>query len=156
LTGHYTSPSEIGYASLDWKPHMERHMDVLTEQLKELKSVNNVGAGTLPIPSKLDAEISSILGEFVSASREERVACANLFTSEHAFTLISFAERMATLAVRTHDPHPLFDALVAVMIDDGKFDIREDILVLAPIYDAAVRLSRSSFPREGDFGAIVQ
>jgi hypothetical protein len=115
-------------------------IDAFRPYVDRLKATNNPGAGNLPIPSELDEAVSEVINRFVNATDSDRVEISSLFTDAHSFTLIGFAERMATNAVRTGNPQYLFEGLVSLCIEAGKFDIREDILVLAPVYDAAVRL----------------
>ena len=119
---------------------MANAIDALRPYVERLIATNNPGAGTLPIPSELDELVSEVTTQFANATHSDRIAITSLFSDAHSFTLIGFAERMATYAVRTSNPQVLFEGLVSLCIEAGRFDIREDILVLAPLYDAAVRL----------------
>jgi hypothetical protein len=119
---------------------MTPETEFVKSHLEELKTKNNIGAGKLRIPSPLDELTSKIVQSFVRAAHHEREAIESLLSDEHAFVLLGFAERMATLSVRRGSEQFLREGLAALVLEGGKFDIREDILAMAPLYDAARRL----------------
>jgi hypothetical protein len=47
---------------------------------------------------------------------------------------------MAALAVRKGSKEILLQGLAALVLDGGKFDVRENISVMAPLYDAALKI----------------
>jgi hypothetical protein len=117
-----------------------RKDNVFKIEVERLKAANNPGAGNLPILSALDDATSRVARKFLEVGPDERRALSCLFTDEHSFTLIAFAERMATYAVRTSSSERLLEGLAALVLDGGKFDSRENISVMAPLYDAARKL----------------
>ena len=108
--------------------------------IEKLKSGNIPGAGKLPIPSARDQMISEVVTKFSEAQPAERRKISLLFTDKHSFTFIAFAERMAAYAVRIGSSEKLFEGLAALVLDGGKFDSRENITVMAPLYDAALKI----------------
>lgn len=108
--------------------------------IEKLEARNNPGAGNGPIPSSFDEMVSEVVAKFIDAQPIKRSKIISLFTDQHSFTFIAFAKRMATYAVRTGSKEKLFDGLAALVLDGGKFDSRENITVMAPLYDAALKI----------------
>lgn len=102
--------------------------------------MNNESTGDSSIPSILDGEIAEIVGIFIDADPEKRGDISDVFDKDHSFTFIGFAENCAALAVRYRSEKFLREGLTALILDGGKFDIRENISVLAPLYDAMLKI----------------
>jgi hypothetical protein len=115
-------------------------IEFVLDKVDGLKASVNVGAGLLPIPSKLDDETSAVIKRFIAAAAPERKEIASLFTREHTDVLLGFAERMASLAVRLSRRDLIEEGLAAVVLERGMLDAREDMLVLAPLCDSAETL----------------
>ena len=96
------------------------------------------------IPDPLDLEISSLISRFMASPASERVETAEVFTDRQALLLDAFATRMASWAVRRGSSAPITWGLVALTLDCGKFDIRETLPDLIPLYDAALRIELDS------------
>jgi hypothetical protein len=96
------------------------------------------------IPDPLDREISRFIDRFTVSPDSERVEAAEVFTDNQALMLDAFAVRMASLAVRRGSIAPIKWGLVALTLDCGKFDDRETIPSLPPLYDAALRIEVDS------------
>jgi len=109
-------------------------------ELQLLDSESNMGYPDRELPCPLDASISRLVDSFIAAAKEERERMASQITDEHSFTLLVFGERMASLAVRQRSPASLKRALAALALEEGRWDPREDMLVLSLIYNAAVKL----------------
>ena len=118
---------------MSWKIRVSKFIDIL-------KSGAQTGAAQLSIPSNRDRLVSEVLQLLINAMPEERQIVSNMFNDSHSFTFLAFAERMASYAVRTGSVSILFEGLAAVVLEAGKFDVREDIVVMAPLYDAALKL----------------
>jgi hypothetical protein len=112
--------------------------------IEKLKASNNPGAGKLPIPSALDEMVARVARRFVEIGPEERSKLSSLFTDQHSLTLVAFARRMASYAVRTGSSEKLLEGLAALVLDGGKFDSRENITVMAPLYDAALKIDANA------------
>jgi hypothetical protein len=98
------------------------------------------GYGTWPIPDPLDQRITSLIESWGNLSDQDREREAATITEEQAAMLRAFSERMATLAVRNEDRRLLILGLLALGIDGGSVDWREDILLLCLHLDAARKL----------------
>lgn len=118
---------------------MSNDGEAFSIDIEKLKARNNPG-GNLPIPSAWDEMLSEVVTKFIDAQPVERSRIASLFTDQHSFTFIAFAKRMASYAVRTGSKEKLFEGLAALVLDGGKFDSRENITVMAPLYDAALKI----------------
>jgi hypothetical protein len=101
----------------------------------------NNGYGPAPIPSPRDAEIESLLVRWLALSSTERSTAAALISEDQRFTLLAFAERMATAAVRHKDPKRIHLGLLALGLDGWKSDWRDNATILCLHHDAALRLS---------------
>jgi hypothetical protein len=98
------------------------------------------GYGTWPIPHALDQKIGSLIENWCELPREDREREATTISEEQAAVLRAFSERMATLAVRNSDQHLLILGLLALGIDGGSVDWREDTLILSLHLDAAKKV----------------
>jgi hypothetical protein len=114
-----------------------------SSSIEQLKNINVSGYGSRPIPCGLDNEISALVDEFISTSAQQRIELASSCTDNVRFALLAFAGRMASLAVRDGSRQALARALTALTIEGWRSDARENLLVVAIIYDAAVRISVS-------------
>lgn len=107
---------------------------------KTLKAEDHPGYLSQPIPSSLDQQILSLIDKFLQATPSQQAMMKAKFNDSHSFTFIVFSERMAALAVRERSRDLLFNGLVALAFEDAKFDVRENILVMAPLYHSAVKI----------------
>jgi hypothetical protein len=101
----------------------------------------NNGYGPAPIPNPRDGEIESLLVKWQSLNSPERSAAAAQINEDQRFTLLAFAERMATAAVRHKDPSRIHLGLLALGLDGWKSDWRDNATILCLHYDAATRLA---------------
>lgn len=93
-----------------------------------------------PIPCELDTMIEVFVREFMHAPLPERNQIVAAIPAEDGAFFISFAQRMATLAVRERSRERLLEGLVALIIEDFKEDWRDNIIRLAPLYDAGLKI----------------
>lgn len=96
--------------------------------------------GLEPIPSPFDEDMSCLIQRFIQSSDEERTFIRSIFSDKHSFAFIGFSQRMAVLAVRKRSEKYLFEGLIAHVIEGGKFDWRENVLVLSLLYHSAVKI----------------
>jgi|APTNR8051073442_1049403.scaffolds.fasta_scaffold16187_2 hypothetical protein len=101
----------------------------------------NNGYGPAPIPSQRDGEIETLLIRWQSLSSPERSAAAAQISEDQRFTLLAFAERMATAAVRHKDPNRIHLGLLALGLDGWKSDWRDNATILCLHHDAARRIT---------------
>lgn len=91
------------------------------------------------IPSTGDSIVLSRLNEFGRLSPDAQSELRADLTIWHALTLRTFAERMATYAVRSGRPEYLFDGLRALALAYPLDDDRESSPLLGLYRDAALR-----------------
>jgi hypothetical protein len=107
-----------------------------------------------PIPSGIDDALGEALARLSACDDVERAFLADGIAGDHARVLKLFAERMASLAVRRGDPAPLRSGLAALLIAARSEDVREILLVLSLLHDAAVKVSGSAEEIFGQAGAV--
>src|SRR5262249_46769613 len=92
-----------------------------------LDPASNKGYLNRPIPVARDTEIRDLLA---TASPQ---ALATVLDQSHASVLQAFAERMAALAVRRHDPDVLRDGIRAVAAAFEVADDEREVLLVLPL-----------------------
>lgn len=98
------------------------------------------GYGPSPIPHDRDGWIDFMLRIWLALDDSSKKAAILPLTEQHSSVLQAYSERMASLAVRNHDREHLFFGLLALGLDDWRFDYRENLLALCLLYDAALRI----------------
>jgi hypothetical protein len=87
-----------------------------------------------PLPSTTDNRVRAfVASEFAAGKRTE-------LTREAEWSLIIFANRMASLAVREHSEIHIKDGLSALSLVGRHVDLRDAIIFLSVFYDAALRI----------------
>jgi hypothetical protein len=102
-----------------------------TPAVHVLDPASNEGYLSRPIPVARDTEIRDLL----AATSPQ--ALAAVLDQSHAPVLLAFAERMAALAVRRHDPDVLRDGIRAAAAAFEVADEREALLVLPLLWRSA-------------------
>ena len=105
-----------------------------------LRAENNHGYVPLPITQPRDHQIAELLKTWMKSDEANRKQTALRLSSDQGQTLLAFSERMASLAVRQKDEDLLILGLVALGIDGGREDWRENVLVISLHFDAARRI----------------
>jgi hypothetical protein len=111
-----------------------------------LKDRSNKGYGNTPLPQRRDEEIAELIMVWAELSERDRRGVESQISDDQSFTLICFGERMASLAVREQNSERLFLGLSALGIEGGKFDWRENWLIVPLHYDAAQRIGVEPVP----------
>ncbi len=106
------------------------------------------------IPSEIDEQIGDVLVRLSSCDEDELVSVAGGIAGGQARVLSLFAERMASLAVRKNSPNPIRKGLAALMIVARTEDVREVLLVLSLLHDAAMKVTGSAKELFADAGAL--
>jgi hypothetical protein len=97
-----------------------------------------------PIPVPLDGVLYDLLSAFAQADAPSRRRLVERLTERQRTHLTSFSVRLASMAVRGHDPELIVLGLVAQWLGwPGVEDVRERVMRLAPMYHAAVKLEAS-------------
>jgi hypothetical protein len=85
-------------------------------------------------------EISKIINIFVNSPSDGRRELIDALNSDHTFVLLAFAERMAALGVRERSRQRLFEGLIAIVIENFRYDTRENILILSLLNHSCVKI----------------
>ena len=101
------------------------------------------GYGPRSIPCPLDDEISILIDDWKKLPPNERIAEASGIRGEPRDILLAYGERMASKAVRAHSREDFFNGLLAIGMDGWNNDWRENLMLMALYYDAAVRIKVS-------------
>ena len=115
------------------------HIDILVSA-KWLVGKETDGYGTLPIPHRFDAEISSLLRAWLALDESSRIAALSQVSDEYRWTFLAYSERMASLAVRDRDKDHLLLGLLALGLDGWRGDWRDNAAIVRLHYDAALRM----------------
>jgi hypothetical protein len=94
-----------------------------------------------PFPNALDEELTTVGRSFFSAAPSDRAHFHEVFDEKNSFLLLTYAERMASLAVHQRDRHRIFEGLVAIAMEGFAFDERDSLMRLAPLYHSAMKLN---------------
>jgi hypothetical protein len=101
------------------------------------------GLRPMPIPQPQDGGIRDALRCWAELDNEARVTAALTITERQSLALLGYSERQASLAVREKREEPVFLGLLALGLDDWRFDYRDNLVRVALHYDAALRLGIS-------------
>jgi hypothetical protein len=101
---------------------------------------NNRGYIDVPIPSGRDGHIGAFLEEIERGGRAAATEAARRLGPRYTATLVAYAERMATLGVRTASDRPARLGVLAItLVWGGAADVRTAILVLGVLFDGIRR-----------------
>jgi hypothetical protein len=87
-----------------------------------------------PLPASLDDRVRTFVASERAADKQPQL------TREAEWVLIVFAGRMASLAVRENSEAHVQSGLAALALIQGQVDLRDAIIYLSILYDAAVRI----------------
>src|SRR5262245_44783288 len=77
----------------------------------------------------------------MALDKPDRIASARTISESQRYTLLAYSERMASLAVRERSQELIVLGLIALAVAGCEVgDWRDSIVVIAPNYDAALRL----------------
>jgi hypothetical protein len=98
---------------------------------KDLSSPASDGYLQMPLPCALDDRVGVLAKVFVAADPPEKRRIMDIFGLEQAFALLTFAERMAILGLRSGSHNPLVKGLAALAIEGFRMDSRESLPILS-------------------------
>jgi hypothetical protein len=102
---------------------------------------NMMGYGSWPLPCPVDDEIAKLISIFIAATPLERKTVSEEVAKlELTFAFLAFSERMAILGIRENSESRLFEGLMAHVIEDFRYDDRENLLVISLLYHSAVKI----------------
>lgn len=119
---------------------MDNQQDV-DQIIKGLTVENTAGYGLWLLPCKLDKNLSLIINTYSKLPPDAYVEYRKKFNPYNPWPLFTFAERMAILGVREHSIQRIFEGLIALAIEDFRYDYREALLILSLLYHSASKIS---------------
>jgi hypothetical protein len=90
--------------------------------------------------SPIDAAIEKVIRQFATLPPEQRSGIVQAFGSQHSFTLLIFTMRMALLAVRERSAQRVTQGLLALVIENARYDSREDLIMLSLLNHSAEKI----------------
>jgi hypothetical protein len=93
-----------------------------------------------PYPCRLDEQLATLLLVHRLSDEPGRRALRRALTPHHAQRLLRYAERMAQLAIRKRRVEHLFEAVMALVVEDLELDARKTVALLADVRAAAAEL----------------
>jgi len=91
-----------------------------------------------------DPTINQVVGEltqsFANATKQQQTEARAALTRQLRSALMGFAWEMAEEAVSCKSPELVKQGLIALAIDDGARDARDDIIRMAPLFRSAQKL----------------
>ncbi len=115
-------------------------MTELEKTLSAVRSEQPIGYGRRVLPCVLDNRVHLFVEAYSKASPGERILVGGGNDETLRQVLLVFAERMASLAVRSVAKNYLLDALVALDAAGWLAEVRDNLMVLSLINDAATRI----------------
>jgi len=108
------------------------------DQLRKLKVFDFRGGRAFP--EELMRSIAEICDKYVSVTDDERAEIRSFVTFEISFVFFKFSQEMAEKAVQQASETYLMQSLVALVIEDCKFDERDSSVALSKVFHSAERI----------------
>jgi hypothetical protein len=118
----------------------EKRLEDMVQSLQALDTTRLAGWFDSEIPNHFDDEIAAIVKACNELDDETKIALRGRLRLDDKYLLLGFAERMASFAVRGKSYEPLMIALLAMFLQIGVGDVREDILCLTLVHAAAQKI----------------
>jgi hypothetical protein len=108
--------------------------------LREIDTELPKVTGYLPLPNAVDELCGRVVEAYVGASDSERASMRSAGPPETMRIFLTYADRMAVVAVRKQSETLIFYALVGLCIEDCGWDERETLLRLSLVHHSARKL----------------
>jgi hypothetical protein len=118
----------------------EEKLKEILESMRQLNPARLAGWGASRIPNAIDDEITDVINGYLELDDGGKRKVREGVERDQKFVFLAFAERMASLAIRQRSQEPLMMGMVAIFLQVGTGDVREDILILTLIHAAAQKL----------------
>jgi hypothetical protein len=109
-------------------------------RLRDMEVEERNVTGYMPLPNKLDELCGHVANAYARASESERAAIRAAGSPDLMQNFVTYASRMAVVAVRERDEDRIFRGLVGLCIEDCSWDERETLLRLSLLYHSARKL----------------
>ena len=112
----------------------------MSESMQQLNPARLTGWGASRNPNEIDDEIKDVITDYFKLDDGEKRKVREGVEPDQKFVFLAFAERMASIAIRLRSQEPLMMGMMALFLQIGTGDVREDILRLTLIHAAAQKL----------------
>jgi hypothetical protein len=99
------------------------------------------GYGPARLPDQRDDDLVAFFDDLIVGGETSAASTLATISDRAREVLRAYAVRMASLAVRRHDPAKLVSAVIANVLGGLDENMHESLMAMAPIEDAARRLS---------------
>ncbi|HXN48398.1 MAG TPA: hypothetical protein VN893_17245 [Bryobacteraceae bacterium] len=119
--------------------------------------LNNAAARlSAPLHPRVPEEVfRSVLAAFEEADEAGRVKVTERLSRESGAALLAFASELAASALRRNSPELIRLGLLAVGVEGGRCDIRDDMTALALLYHSAAKLGLDAAASFSKVAALV-
>jgi hypothetical protein len=118
----------------------KKKVENILESMRQLNTARLAGWGASRIPNEIDDEITDLVKGYLELDDEDKRTVRLSVERDQKFVFLAFAERMASLAIRLESREPLMLAMIAMFLQIGIGDVREDIIRLSLVHAAAQKL----------------
>ncbi|HZS38572.1 MAG TPA: hypothetical protein VFF06_17170 [Polyangia bacterium] len=94
-----------------------------------------------PYPCRLDEQLATLILIHRLSDEPSRVALRRSLGPQHAQRLLRYAERLLVLSLRKRDPALLFEAAMALVLEDLDADVRKTVALLDDLTRACAELA---------------
>jgi hypothetical protein len=115
----------------------------IQKMIRDLETENLAGYGSWPLPCHVDDKISTIIGIFLRPTPNERKV--SFGKTKTSLLFLSFSRRMAILGVRENSENRLFEGLMAHVIEDFRYDYRENLIMLSLLHYSAYKIGLNPY-----------
>jgi len=98
------------------------------------------GYGRQPIPSSIDDKVRELMTSLEAMDTQARHTTLSIMEVRHGFVLLAYAERMASLSVRTKKKELIVSALSALAIGAKLVYFKEAMPVMSLLYRSIEKL----------------
>jgi len=119
---------------------MSTTSDPIEEVVKIINDAETKDYLKKSIPCDLDEKVSRLVRLFANETVSGRNRIWEMVNWELSGTLVCYAERMASFGVQEKSRDRLWEGLMALVIENHFGDWRDNLMRLAPLYDAARRI----------------
>ena len=117
---------------------MKESYNNIGDIIERVESEDYFGYAKWPFPCHIDEEMSKIVNIFLSSGQTERESIFEI--KKKPFLFLAFSRRMAILGVREQSEQRLFEGLIAHVIEDFRYDYRENLMELSLLYHSATKI----------------
>jgi hypothetical protein len=117
-----------------------KKLEDILASMRQLNTARLAGWGASNIPNEIDDEITNLVKGYLELDEGDKRTVRESVERDQKFVFLAFAERMASLAIRLKSREPLMLGMIAMFLQIGTGDVREDILRLALVHAAAQKI----------------